>query len=106
MMPTPTDIPNANGIDSGTMIGSVSRTASGIEAITSGNPGAPRADKQQESADHAMELLNDAITADYNKADSMAQDPDLDPIRERDDFKKLLAEMSEKHPPTDKAKRP
>ncbi len=58
-------------------------------AITSGKI----ADKQQEYADRAMELLKSAIAAGYNKADSIAKDPDLDPLRVREDYKKLIAEL-------------
>jgi len=71
-----------------------------VYAITSGKT----TDKQHQYADRAMELLNNAIAAGYNKADSMAKDIDLDPIREREDFKQLLQSLNDKQPITDKAK--
>jgi tetratricopeptide (TPR) repeat protein len=54
------------------------------------------ADKKQEYADRAMELLEKAVKAGYKDAAHMAKDTDLDPIRGREDFKKLLAEMESK----------
>ena len=71
-------------------------------AITSGKI----ADKQQEYADRAMELLNNAIAAGYINTESIAKDPDLDPLREREDFKQLLQSLNDKQPTTDKAKQP
>ena len=51
------------------------------------------ADKKQEYADRAMELLRQAVKAGYKDAAHMAKDPDLDPLRDREDFQKLLAEL-------------
>src|SRR5262249_25126715 len=51
------------------------------------------ADKKQEYADRAMELLRQAVQAGCKDAAYMAKDTDLDPLREREDFKKLLAEL-------------
>lgn len=51
------------------------------------------ADKQQEYADRAMELLQRATKAGYNTAAHMAKDTDLDGLRGREDFKRLLTEM-------------
>jgi len=54
------------------------------------------ADKKQEYADRAMELLGTAVEQGFNDAAHIAEDSDLDPLRERDDFKKLLAELNER----------
>ena len=51
------------------------------------------ADKKQEYADRAMELLQKAVQAGYKNASLMAKDTDLDPLRDREDFKKLLASL-------------
>ncbi len=51
------------------------------------------ADKKQEYADRAMELLHKAVQAGYTDAAHLAKDKDLDVLRERGDFKKLLAEL-------------
>jgi tetratricopeptide (TPR) repeat protein len=57
------------------------------------------ADKKREYADAAMELLTKAVKAGYADAAHMKKDPDLDPLRERDDFKTLLADLEAKFPP-------
>ena len=40
-----------------------------------------------------MELLRQAVKAGFQDAAQMAEDPDLDPLRGREDFKKLLADL-------------
>ena len=40
-----------------------------------------------------MELLHKAVKAGYKDAAHMAKDKDLDALRDREDFKKLVAEM-------------
>ena len=54
------------------------------------------ADKKQEYADRAMELLHKAVKAGYKDAAHMKKDTDLDPLRDREDFKKLIAELEKK----------
>ena len=56
------------------------------------------ADNKNEYADRAMELLQKAVNAGFNNAARMATDPDLDPIRPRTDFKKLVDELAKKSP--------
>jgi serine/threonine protein kinase len=51
------------------------------------------ADKKQDYADRAMDLLQNAVKAGYKDAAHMKKDTDLDPLRNRDDFQKLLAEL-------------
>ena len=60
-----------------------------IYAVASGKI----ADKKQEYADRAMELLKKAVKLGYKDAAHLKTDTDLDPLREREDFKKLLAEL-------------
>jgi eukaryotic-like serine/threonine-protein kinase len=58
-------------------------------------------DKKQEYADQAMRMLSFAVQAGYKNAAHMAKDKDLDVLRDRDDFKKLmqsLAKPKEKQP--------
>jgi serine/threonine protein kinase/tetratricopeptide (TPR) repeat protein len=50
-------------------------------------------DKKREYADRAMELLHKAIQAGWKDAAHMAKDSDLDSLRDREDFKKLMAEL-------------
>ena len=49
-----------------------------------------------EFADRATELLLKGVKAGYNDAAHMAKDTDLDPLRGREDFKKLLAGQEKK----------
>jgi tetratricopeptide (TPR) repeat protein len=56
------------------------------------------AGKKQEYADRAMELLHKAVKAGYDDSANMGEDLDLFSLRERDDFKKLLAELIEAFP--------
>ena len=70
-------------------------------AIASGKS----ADKKQEYADRAMDLLQKAVKAGYNDAAHMAKDTDLDPIRGREDFKKLIEELAKKSPAKPEQKR-
>src|SRR5262249_49134671 len=58
--------------------------------------GADAARLAQEQADLAMAWLHQAVAAGYKNAGHMKQDKDLDALRERDDFKKLLADLQAK----------
>jgi serine/threonine protein kinase/Tfp pilus assembly protein PilF len=53
------------------------------------------ADRKQEYADRAMELLRNAVRAGFKDAGHMKKDTDLDPLRDREDFKKLLCELAQ-----------
>ncbi len=53
-------------------------------------------DKKNEYADRAMELLQKAVKAGWNDAKHTASDTDLAPLRDREDFKKLLADLEKK----------
>jgi hypothetical protein len=57
------------------------------------------ADKKREYCDRALALLHRAVQAGYLDAAHMKQDTDLDPLRDRGDFKKLLAELEAKSRP-------
>jgi serine/threonine protein kinase/Tfp pilus assembly protein PilF len=52
------------------------------------------ADKKQAYADRAMELLTKAVQSGFKDAGQIKQDTDLDSLRNRDDFKKLLGELT------------
>jgi hypothetical protein len=43
--------------------------------------------------DAAMTLLRDAISKGYKDVARMKEDTDLDPVRKRDDFQKLVREL-------------
>jgi tetratricopeptide (TPR) repeat protein len=63
-----------------------------VYAVASGKT----ADKKQEYADRAIELLRKAAQAGYQNAAHMRKDTDLDALRQREDFKKLVAELEKK----------
>jgi hypothetical protein len=63
------------------------------------------AEKKQEYADRAIELLQKAVKAGYSDAAHMAKDADFDPIRGRDDFKELIEDLVKKSPATPGQKR-
>jgi hypothetical protein len=55
------------------------------------------ADKRKAAAqfygDEAMKLLRDAVAKGFNDAALLKKDPNLAPLRQRQDFQKLLAEL-------------
>jgi hypothetical protein len=53
-------------------------------------------DKRTVYADRAMDLLAKAVNDGWNDAAHTARDTDLDPLRNREDFKKLLADLEKK----------
>ena len=46
--------------------------------------------------DAAMKLLRDAVSKGYKDVAHMKKDTDLDPLRQREEFQKLLAELEGK----------
>src|SRR5262249_49859203 len=59
------------------------------------------ADKQRKEAaqfygDAAMKLLRDAVSKGFKDVQHMKKAPDLDPLRQREDFQKLIAELEGK----------
>ena len=58
-----------------------------------------RGTRVAEYADRAMKMLHKAVKAGYSNAAQMAKDKDLDSLRGRADFKKLLADLEKKSPP-------
>jgi serine/threonine protein kinase len=61
-----------------------------VNAIASGKD----AEKKQAYADRALELLHKAVNAGYKDATHMKKDTDLDSLRDRADFKKLIGELT------------
>jgi eukaryotic-like serine/threonine-protein kinase len=53
-------------------------------------------EKKNEYANRAMDLLQQAVKAGWNDAKRTASDTDLAPLRDREDFKKLLVELEKK----------
>jgi serine/threonine-protein kinase len=59
----------------------------------------PEADRQEvakEYADRAMAALRQAVSRGYKDVAHMKKDGDLDPLRPREDFRELLAELEQK----------
>jgi serine/threonine-protein kinase len=56
-------------------------------------PVAKRQELAKSYADRAMETLRQAVANGYKEAAALKKDADLNPLRSRDDFKKLVAEM-------------
>jgi len=52
--------------------------------------------EKQQYADRAMVLLGQCKDSQFMNARHVTQDTDLDPLRDRDDFKKLIAELDAK----------
>jgi serine/threonine protein kinase/Flp pilus assembly protein TadD len=63
-----------------------------VYAVASGKS----ADKKQEYADRALELLHRAVKAGWKDAAHIKKDTDLDPLRGREDFQKLIGELEKK----------
>lgn len=59
-------------------------------------PAAKRRDLAHSYADRAMALLRQAVAKGYKDAAHLKKDKDLDPLRSRPDFQKLLAELEQK----------
>jgi len=57
------------------------------------------ADKKQEYADRAMELLTRAVDTGFSDLQLIKSDADLNSLRQRDDFKKLVAKIAAKSAP-------
>jgi tetratricopeptide (TPR) repeat protein len=64
------------------------------------------AEKKQEYGDRAMELLLKAVKAGYKNAAHIVKDSDIDPLRGREDFKRLIVELETKSPPIKKPSPP
>jgi hypothetical protein len=55
-----------------------------------------RKEAAQFYGDVAMKLLRDAVSKGHKDVAHVKNDTDLDPLRQRDDFQKLVAELEEK----------
>ena len=54
---------------------------------------AKRQSETQFYGDQAMARLRDAVAKGYRNASAMKNETDLDPLREREDFKNVVAEL-------------
>ena len=58
-----------------------------------------KSDMKEQYAVQAIELLRQAAAGGFKDVDHMKKDSDLDALRQRDDFKKFVAELQSKNPP-------
>jgi hypothetical protein len=58
-----------------------------------------RAEQSKWCADKAMTMLNDAVAKGYGNTAQLKNDADLNPLRDREDFTKLLADLEAKAKP-------
>ena len=49
--------------------------------------------------DEAMKMLGDAVAKGFKDAAHVKKDPDLDPLRQREDYWKMITEMEQKPAP-------
>jgi eukaryotic-like serine/threonine-protein kinase len=61
-----------------------------------------KAEDRGKQADLAMDWLKQVVAAGYKNVAHIKKDTDLDPLREREDFKKLIAEMEKKNTSNEK----
>jgi tetratricopeptide (TPR) repeat protein len=73
-------------------------------AVLKLTPGADATRLAKEEADRAIAWLKRAVAAGYKDAAHMKQDKDLDALRDREDFKKLLAELESRKAGEQKSK--
>jgi tetratricopeptide (TPR) repeat protein len=66
--------------------------------------GADAARLAKEEADRAMAWLTKAVAAGFDDLIGLGSDDDLDPLRDREDFRKLLADQVAKAPPVANAR--
>jgi serine/threonine protein kinase/tetratricopeptide (TPR) repeat protein len=67
--------------------------AAAVIKVDPKTPGADATRLAQEEADRAMDWLKKAVAAGYKDAAHMTQDTDLDVLRDRADFRKLVAQL-------------
>jgi serine/threonine-protein kinase len=60
-----------------------------------------RGEQRQAIAAEAVQTLRAAVTAGWSKAQHTSRDPDVAPLRDRDDFRRLLAELFDRGFPAD-----
>jgi hypothetical protein len=71
-------------------------TAAVMEKTPANTPGADSARLSKGEADRAMNWLKQAVAAGYKDVTKLKKDTDLDALREREDFKKLIADLEAK----------
>jgi tetratricopeptide (TPR) repeat protein len=84
---------NLKRTDAGSLYDASCMRAVTAAVIRAADKSAVAAKEADAEADRAMAWLKQAVAAGYNNAAHMKQDTDLDALRQRPDFQKLLAEL-------------
>ena len=82
-----------NVTDSGSLYSAACFRAVLAAAMRGGDPSAESTKQANEEAERAMTWLKRAVAAEYHNAAHMSNDHDLDALRDRADFKKLLSDL-------------
>jgi len=79
--------------DAGSLYNAACFRAVTAGVIRAGNQSEDAAKKAAAEAERAMDWLKQAVVAGFNDVAHMKQDTDLEALRDRDDFRKLLEEL-------------
>jgi hypothetical protein len=82
-----------NRTDAGSLYNAACFRALLAAGLRGGAPSADSTKQANEEADRAMTWLKKAVAAGFHDAANMSKDQDLDALRDRDDFKKLLSDL-------------
>jgi tetratricopeptide (TPR) repeat protein len=82
-----------NRTDAGSLYDAACMRAVTAAVLRAADPSPAGAKQAEAEAEQAMAWLKQAVAAGYKNAADMEKDTDLDALRDRDDFKKLLAEL-------------
>jgi tetratricopeptide (TPR) repeat protein len=86
--------PPADAFDAATLLGACVPIVAKHDKLND----TQRQEAAQFYADAAMKLLGDAVAKGFKDAAKLKKDPALSPLRQREDFQKLLAELEAKAP--------
>jgi eukaryotic-like serine/threonine-protein kinase len=93
-----TEVGRQDGLSAGNLynIGCVFALSSATAGNDTKLSGADRTRLKSQYADRAMEFLHEAVAKGFQNAAELKSDPDVAPLRSREDFEKLLREVKRK----------
>ena len=86
-----------NRADAASLYNAACMRAVTAAVLRAADPSPAGAQQACAEAERAMAWLKQAVAAGYKDAAHMAKDPDLAFLRDREEFKKLLTELTDKH---------